>query len=537
MATTPRVLIADAVSPDCDQILRSQSVDVHRAVGLSPAELGALVGDFDGMIVRSAVKVDRAMIERMGRMRAIGRAGTGVDNIDVEAATERGIIVMNVPEGNTISAAEHAIALLLSLMRKIPAANASIRSGQWDRKSFTGSEVLEKRVGILGMGRIGREVASRLKAFGATIIGHDPVLSSEAVRSLGAEPVTFDELIETADIISIHIPLLPETRGLIGHSELGRMREGAIIVNAARGGIVNESALLEALNAGRIAGAAIDVFEKEPPELPSPLVDHPNVVATPHIAASTREAQERVAIAIAHQLAEYFQGAGARGVVNARGLEGSLGRDALPLMNAASTLGSLLGQLVGNENVGCRLTAYGADAVQIVRGLGASFLSGLFSSVDPAANAINAELLASRHNVRVTTAGEGAHPSFTNLISAEVSSAEQSRSAAATIFGHEDVRIVEIDGVTLDVRPEGTLLLFSNADRPGVLAAVSGVLARHGVNIANVSLGRREGAGRALTVIRVDETVPEEAMKEVGGLDVVEGARILSFPIAGAAHA
>jgi D-3-phosphoglycerate dehydrogenase / 2-oxoglutarate reductase len=526
----PRVLIADAVSLDCDTILRSRSIEVTRAVGLSPAELGEMVADYDGMIVRSAVKVDRPMIERMNGMRAIGRAGTGVDNIDVEAATERGIIVMNVPEGNTISAAEHAVALLLSLMRQIPAANASIRDGKWDRKSFTGSEVLEKRVGILGMGRIGREVATRLRAFGATIIGHDPVLTADAVQSLGAQPVTFDELIETADIISIHIPLLPETRGLIGHAELGRMREGAIIVNAARGGIVDETALLEALNTGRIAGAAIDVFEKEPPALPNPLVDHPNVVATPHIAASTREAQERVAIAIAHQLAEYFEGAGARGVVNARGLEGSLGRDAMPLMDAASTLGLLLGQLVGTDNVGCRLTAYGADAAQIVRGLGASFLAGLFARIEPAANPINAELLAARHNVRVVTSGEGSHPSYTSLISAEVSSPTATRSAAATVFGHREVRIVALDGVMLDVKPEGTLLLFSNVDQPGVLAAVSGLLARHRINIANVSLGRREGAGKALTIIRIDNDMGDDVLAELSALEMVEGARVLRFP-------
>lgn len=527
---TPRVLIADAVSQDCDQILRSRAIDVTRAVGLSPEELGGLVHEFDGMIVRSAVKVDRAMIERMNGMRAIGRAGTGVDNIDVQAATERGIIVMNVPEGNTISAAEHAIALLLSLLRKIPAANASIRAGKWDRKSFTGTEVLEKRIGILGMGRIGREVATRLKSFGATIIGHDPVLSADAVRSLGAEPVTFDELIETADIVSIHIPLLPETRGLIGHAELARMREGAFIINAARGGIVDENALLDALNSGRIAGAAFDVFEKEPPDLPSALVEHPNVVATPHIAASTREAQERVAISIAHQLAEYFEGAGARGVVNARGLEDSLGRDAKPLMEAASTLGRLLGQMVGRESVGCRLTAYGADAAQIVRGLGASFLAGLFSDGEPAANPINAELLATRHNVKVITAGEGAHSDYTNLIVADVSSPEATHSAAATVFGHHDVRIVAIDGVSLDVRPEGMLLLFANVDQPGVLAAVSSVLARNGINIANVSLGRREGAGKALTVIRIDDGMSDEVMAEVRALEMVEGAQILRFP-------
>jgi D-3-phosphoglycerate dehydrogenase / 2-oxoglutarate reductase len=372
-----RVLIADAVSTDCDAILADRGIETVRAVGVPREELLAMLPEFDGMIVRSAVQVDRSMIEHMTRMRAIGRAGAGVDNIDVDAATEMGIVVMNTPGGNTISATEHTIAMLLALLRKIPAANASLRAAKWDRKSFTGTELLGKQIGVIGLGRIGREVARRLQAFDTTVVGYDPVLTADAVRDLGIEPYSFDDLIESSDIITVHIPLLPETRGIIGASAMERMRRGAFIINCARGGIVDEGALLDALESGQIAGAALDVFDGEPPALPSPLIDHPRVVATPHIAASTEEAQGRVAIDIALQIAELFEGKGARGVVNAAGLESSLASEAQPLMHAAQTLGTFLGQLVGNRDVRCRLTAYGSDATPIVRGLGAAFLAGM----------------------------------------------------------------------------------------------------------------------------------------------------------------
>jgi D-3-phosphoglycerate dehydrogenase len=464
-------------------------------------------------------------------MRVIGRAGTGVDNIDIIASTEKGIIVMNVPDGNTISAAEHAIAVLFSMLRKVPAANASLRSGSWDRKSFTGTEILHKNIGILGLGRIGREVAIRLQSFGVRVLGYDPVLSPEAVSELGVEPVDFDTLVESSDILSVHIPLLPATRGIIGKAEMERMKKGSFIVNCARGGIVDEAALLEALESGQIAGAGLDVYDKEPPTFPNPLIEHPNVVATPHIAASTNEAQERVALAIAHQIADYFEGKGAAGVVNASGLESSFKSEAMPLMHAAERLGALLGQLVGNTDVDCTLTVYGAEASQIVRGLGASFLAGMLGlGLDSTVNAVNAGLLAEQNRVTLVTAGEGHHPHFTTLIQAEASGPKgESRSAGVTVFGHNETRLVTIDGVSVDVRPEGTLLLFENVDRPGVLAAVGNVLAAHGVNIADVTLGRREGTGHAVTVMRVDDDLSDGLLGELSRLDVVQRVRTLTF--------
>jgi D-3-phosphoglycerate dehydrogenase len=525
-----RVLIPDAVSTECDEILRSRGIAVERAPGLGREELIERLAGVHGVIVRSAVTIDRQMIEKMETVRAIGRAGTGVDNIDVAAATERGIIVMNTPEGNTISAAEHTVALLMSLLRKIPSANASLRSGKWDRKSFTGTELFGKRVGVLGLGKIGREVAARLKPFGVTVFGYDPVLNADAVTELGVIPATFDQLIESSDILTLHVPLLPETRGLIGRAEFGRMKRGSFLLNVARGGIVDETALLDALDTGSVAGAALDVYEQEPPVFPSPLIDHPRVVATPHIAASTEEAQRRVALDIASQMADLFEGKGAYGIVNARGLESSFRSDALPLMRAAERLGVLMGQLVGNSDVGCRLTAYGAEATPIVRGLGAAFLAGMLSlGHDQTVNAINAEMLAERNRIKLMTSGEGAHPHYNTLLLAESSAEGRTRSAAMTVFGLSESRLVAIDGVWLDVRPVGSMLLFENLDRPGVLASVSAVLAKHGVNIADVSLGRREGTGHALTVMRVDEELDEKVLAELSELNVVEHVHTLRF--------
>jgi len=310
------ILIADAVSERCDAVLRDHAIDVVRAVGVPLPVLLAQLVDAEGMIVRSAVQVDRAVLDAAPGLRVIGRAGVGVDNVDVAAATERGVVVVNTPDGNTISACEHAVALLFAMLRRIPAAVHSLEAGEWKRSAFTGNELFGKTVGIVGVGRIGREVAARLAPFGVLLLGHDPVIGEEGVRAHGLVPVSFEELLERADILSIHVPLLPATRGMIGAEALGRMKTGSWVVNCARGGVVDERALRSALDSGQIVGAALDVFEQEPPGHPHLLVGHPRVIATPHIAASTHEAQERVAVEVAMQVAAYLQGRPARGIVN-----------------------------------------------------------------------------------------------------------------------------------------------------------------------------------------------------------------------------
>lgn len=540
-----QVLIADNVSRQCDAVLNAHGIETVRAVGTPRQELLAMLPNYEGMIVRSAVTVDREMIQAMPRMLAIGRAGAGVDNIDVVAATERGILVMNTPGGNTTSAAEHTLAMLMSLLRKIPAANASIRQGKWDRKTFVGTELFGKRVGVLGLGRIGREVASRIASFQAQIVGYDPVLSPEAVRALGLEPTTFQEMVESCQIITIHIPLTAATRGLIGRPELARMPHGSFIINCARGGIVDEAALLEALNSGQIAGAALDVFSTEPPTFPAALMDHPNVVATPHIAASTHEAQERVAVDIAVQMAEFFEGLGARGVVNANGMEDCLMSAARPMMRATRLLGRLLAQLGGPNTSHFNLIAHGPDATQIMQGLEAALLTGVMCQRQSGAvNEINAARIAAAAGITVEAVGEGEHPRYQMLIAAEVVAASdhdgnqdgdeddgheggQSHHAAVTLFGRDDVRLVMLDNLWLDVVLSGVLLLIRGTDRPGALAAMGGALAQQNINISDVSLGRCQDSGDAVTVIRIDGDVSPEALDALRNLPVVQTVKVV----------
>ena len=311
-----RVLVADNVHPGCDQILEEQGIEVVRETGKSEEELASIVGAFDGMVVRSAVKVKRMLIEKMERMRVIGRAGAGVDNIDVPAATERGILVMNTPGGNTISAAEHTVGMILSVCRNIPQANDSLRGSKWDRKAFVGTELFGKTVGVIGVGRIGREVAKRLSGFDVRLLGYDPMLTDEQIIELGIVPSGLSELLAGSDIMTLHLPLNDETRGLIGASEFATMKREAFLINCARGGVVDESSLLGALESGTISGAAFDVFEQEPPNFPNRLISHPRFIATPHIAASTGDAQIRVSHAIARQIAAFLKGERPTGVVN-----------------------------------------------------------------------------------------------------------------------------------------------------------------------------------------------------------------------------
>lgn len=519
-----RILIADNVHPECDEILRGYGLEVVRAVGKTEEELAALVPDFDGMIVRSAVKVGRGLIEKMDRMRVIGRAGAGVDNIDVAAATERGILVMNTPGGNTISAAEHTVAMILAVCRRIPAANRSLLSGEWDRKTFVGTELLGKTIGILGVGRIGSEVARRLRPFEVTLIAYDPVLSDEGVRELGIEPVDFDALLERSDILTLHLPMNDRTRGMIGAVQLERMKPGAYLVNCARGGIVDEAALLASLQSGKIAGAAFDVFEQEPPQFPNDLILHPRFVCTPHIAASTDEAQERVAFAVARQIGEMFSGREASGLVNADGLEGALREEFLAYASVARKLGEIVRGLGTVEGLRCRLHVYGDDTGLMLNGLGASFLVGLLDGEEEGrrVNPVNASLLAAQRDVCADITGEGTHGSYRFLLQVEIEGRDLFRSAAMTFFESGAPRLVMLDDLWFDIVPEGPMLLIRHQDRPGTLAEIAAILGSAGVNIADLSLGREGGSQKALTLIRTDSQAPASVLQALEGIENVE---------------
>ncbi|MCB0711699.1 MAG: phosphoglycerate dehydrogenase [Ignavibacteriae bacterium] len=517
-----RVLIADSVHEGCDEILASEGFEVTRALGKSDDELAEIIGEFDAMIVRSAVKVKRPLIEKMSRMKVIGRAGAGVDNIDVGAATEHGILVMNTPGGNTISAAEHTLAMILTLLRKIPAANRSLREEKWDRKSFVGTELLEKTVGILGVGRIGTEVAKRLRPFGVKLLGYDPMLAEDAIRSVGLESADLDTIIAQSDILSLHLPLNSETRGMIGAERLAQMKPGSFIINCARGGIVDEADILNALNEGKIAGVAFDVFEGEPPEFPNELIQHPNVVSTPHIAASTDEAQERVAFAIARQIAALLKGGEGVGLVNAEDLDGALQSQFVPYAKAAVSLGKVIRALIGSRDLTINLHLFEENSALMLNGICASMLVGIFEGEESRVNAINAPILAERSNVVVTATGEGRDERYHFLLGAEVKSERSQLDLAVTLFGNAEPRLVMVDNYWFDIRPEGALLLIRHQDRPGTLAAISAVLGEEGVNIADLSLGRKSEGEEAITLVRLDTALSEEGIAKLEAIEQVE---------------
>ena len=526
-----KVLITDNVDQGCDEILAGQGLEVVRALGKSEDELAELVGDFDAMVVRSAVKVRRPLIEKMSRMKVIGRAGAGVDNIDVEAATEKGILVMNTPGGNTISVAEHTVAMLLSLCRKIPAANRSLQNEEWNRKAFVGTELLGKTVGVLGLGRIGREVVKRLQGFDVTLIGYDPMLSLEAIKAMGIEPVDFESLVSRSDILSLHLPLNDETRDMIGEDEFSRLKEGAFIVNCARGGIVDEKALLAALDRGQIKGAAFDVFINEPVLFPNELINHAHVVATPHIAASTSEAQKRVALAVARQIASLLNGGEVVGLVNAGGLGDALQHEFTPFAKAAISLGRVVRELLGSENLTIWGEVFGENTSHMIEGLEASLFVGLLEGKAPVVNTVNAGMMAKNRGIESRFSGEGPHKSYHFLLQATVQHGDNDNivRAGVTLFGSGEPRLVMLNDHWLDIRPEGPMLLVDHDDRPGTLAGISTILGEAQINIADLSLGRAEQGNGAMTLIRVDTPADPSTLQRVSSVENVRRVQALQL--------
>ncbi len=469
------------------------------------------------------------VIARAGRMKVIGRAGTGVDNIDLDAATRKGILVMNTPGGNTISAAEHTVSMLLSLARNIPQAHMSLVRGEWERKKFTGTEVFEKTLGVVGLGKIGREVASRCLGLGMKILGYDPVLAPEAAARLSIELVNLPELFRRADFITVHTPLTPDTKGLLSDETLARCKKGVRVINCARGGIIDEKALLRALESGHVGGAALDVFEIEPPK-DNPLLRHPRVIATPHLGASTEEAQEKVAVQIAHEIADALHGRAYAGVVNGSAMLLTLKEEVRPYITLAEKLGAVAVQLATGKLKRITIAASGDIVTGAIELMKAGVLKGVLSHSQPEpVNFINAPFLAEELGLAVGETREPEGGNYPNLLSVRYVTDKEVKECAGTVFGSASVRLVTIDGFRFEVRPEGDLLVYSNVDRPGMLARVGAVLARHNVNIAGVSLGRSAAGANALTVMNIDSTIPPAALSELRALDGVSSLKAVHF--------
>lgn len=523
-----KILVADDVSESGLDPLRSSSFQLEKRTGLRGDELGAALRDAEGLIVRSETRVTAELMDAAKQLRVIGRAGVGVDNIDVTAATTRGIVVMNAPDGNTITTAEHTIALLVALARRVPQANTSLKSGKWDRKNFIGTELQGKTLGVVGLGRIGRVVASRARGLGMKIVAYDPFIAPEQTRDLEIEAASLDEVLASADFLTVHTPLTSETRSLIGAHAFAKMKTGARVINCARGGLIDEGALYEAIKSGKIAGAALDVFEQEPPPANHPLLNLDEVIVTPHLGASTTEAQEGVAFTVAEQIRDYLLTGALRGAVNVPAL-GSRELSLLqPYLSLAEALGRFHAQLTKGAVREARLDFAGelvdVDAAPLTR----AFLAGLLCNVSDRVNIVNAFLIAEERGIKVTTSyvrGNNTAPAVRTRIAAS----EGEQTIGGTVFGivggDRKGRITEINGFRIEAIPRGHMLVMHNRDVPGVIGKVGTILGERGINISAFHLGRRERGGEAMAVIEVDGRLDEATLEQVRSFPAIISAR------------
>jgi len=522
-----KILITDPVDDSCLAVLSKEGFEVDLKPEISYDLLRTIISGYDALIVRSGTKVSEQVIESARKLRVIGRAGAGVDNIDVDSATRRGVIVMNTPGGNTVSAAEHTLSLLFALARNIPQAHASVLGGKWEREKFIGVELYGKTVGIIGLGKVGREVAKRCHALGMKVVGYDPLLSSDVAMKLHVELLPLDDVYRRSDFLTVHVPLTPETKGMIGEKEIKLCKVGVRIINCARGGIVDEDALLKGLESGHVAGAALDVFSHEPPGQLG-LLSHEKVVVTPHLGASTEEAQEKVSVQIAQQVADALHERAFTGVVNASALQQGLQEQIKPYVQLAEKIGSLQAQLMREKLRNITITCSGDLLQQSQEILTAAALRGSFSQLlEEPVNYVNAQVIAKEMGVVVNERREADVKNFLNLLTVEYEAGEEKRSISGTVFGPANLRIVKIDDFYLEVKPEGHLLFYSNIDRPGMLASVGSVLAKAHINIAGVSLGRIHAGKNAVTIMGVDSDIPDPVLREIMQLDGVFDSKVV----------
>ncbi|MEW6638211.1 MAG: phosphoglycerate dehydrogenase [Actinomycetota bacterium] len=509
-----RVLVSEKLAESGVELLRREGFEVDVLLGLSPEELLERIGDYDGLIVRSATKVTAEVIERAENLKAIGRAGIGVDNIDLEAASKRGILVANAPESNTVAAAEHTLGLMLAVARRIPVADATLRAGEWKRSAFKGVEVAEKTLGLIGLGHVGTIVARGALGMGMRVLAYDPYVSEDRMRSMNVERAeSADEVFEQSDFVSLHVPLTPQTTGMVDEGALARMKPTAYLINVARGGIVDETALYNALKQGTIAGAALDVFETEP-TTDSPLFGLPNVVVTPHLGASTAEAQDRAGITAAEQVATALKGAMPVHAINAPVPMGEGAEFVARFSGLCETLGRLLYQLTDRPGDTLRIEYRGEIADFDTRLLDVSAQKGLLSPmVHEPLNYVNTPALARERGLHVETSRSRESTDYTSLVVLRLANGEESCVSGTLIGPRHQPRLVSAMGFDLDVVPEKHMLFIRNEDVPGMIGKVGSILGDHGINIGNMAVGRGEPGSRAAMAVTVDEPVPEEVVK------------------------
>ena len=524
-----KVLVSDNISSKGVDILKKAGLEVDVKTGLKPDELKAIIGKYHALIVRSATKATADIIEAAKNLKVIGRAGSGLDNVDKAAASKRGIVVMNTPGGNTITTAEHTIAMIFAVARKIPQANASLAANKWEKKKFMGTELFNKTLGVLGLGNIGGEVARRALGLGMNVIAYDPFLSEEKAKSMGIGKVEIPELIRKADFITIHTPLTNETKNLINAKTIKTMKDGVYIINCARGGIVNEKELLAALESGKVAGAALDVFEKEPPEN-NPLVGHERVVCTPHLGASTQEAQENVAIAVAEQIVDYLVHGTIRNAVNFPSIPADQVAVLQPYIALAEKLGGFAAQIFDGEIVEVTLEYKGEASGLNTQPLTIAAMKGLLAPVlEETVNFVNAPFIAKERGIEIRETRTSDAGDYQSLITIGLKSSKKKLSVAGTLFSKIDPRVVKIDTFTVEIVPEGNMLFMYNNDKPGVIGNIGTIMGKNSINIARMHFGREKAGGRAISVVNIDAPVSEKLLAEIKKLPNILDVKVINL--------
>ncbi len=523
-----KVLIADKLSPAATDVFRERGVDVDVETDLSQDDLVSRIAAYDGLAVRSATKVTAAVLDAAARLKVVGRAGVGVDNIDVAAATARGVVVMNTPFGNSITTAEHAIALILALARQIPAADRSTRAGKWEKSKFMGVEVVAKVLGLVGCGNVGSIVANRAQGLKMRVIVYDPFVSPERAAELGVERVELDALLARADFVSLHAPLNKATRNMIDGKAIARMKPGVRIVNCARGGLVVEDDLKAALESGHVAGAALDVFAEEP-ALEHPLFAVDEVIVTPHLGASTAEAQENVARQVAEQMCDFLTVGAVTNAVNMPSVTAEEAPKLRPYMKLARQLGSFAGQLTRTSLKAVAVEYEGQVAALNTRALTAIALEGLLAPSMDTVNMVNAPLLAEQRNIAVSETKHARRGDYQTLIRLTVTTEKRSRCVAGTLLADDKPRLVQIKGINIEAELGPHMLYITNEDKPGIIGHLGMTLAEAGINIATFHLGRAGRGGDAIALIEVDDEIPQDVLEKVRAIDGVSQATTLTF--------
>ncbi len=523
-----KVLISDALSPRAVEIFKERGIETDMKVGLKPDELKAIIGNYDGLAIRSATKVTKEILAAAPHLKVIGRAGIGVDNVDVPAATARGVVVMNTPFGNSITTAEHAIAMMMALARQLPSADRSTQAGKWEKNRFMGVEISGKTLGLIGAGNIGSIVADRALGLKMKVVAYDPFLAPERAQAMGVEKVDLDTLLARADFITLHTPMTEQTKNLLDAKALAKTKKGVRIVNCARGGLIVEEDLKAALDSGQVAGAALDVFLTEPAK-ENPLFGRDDVICTPHLGASTNEAQENVALQVAEQMSDFLLTGAVTNAVNMPSVSAEDAPKLKPYMQLATNLGSYLGQLQDENVVSVAIEYEGAVAALNTKPLTACVLAGFLGAQLETVNSVSAPAVARERGIAVTEARHDRASDYPTLISVTVVSQGQTRKIAGSLFGNAKPRIVAIADVPIEAEFGASMLYVRNQDKPGFIGSIGRLFGDSSLNIASFNLGRQTRGGEAICLIAVDQPITEALLEKIRALPQVLRARALRF--------